>query len=347
MKKSTKIKFFIFLFFLSAVFFLNVSMKGNGTRQDIPPVVISSVVPTDVSPEVDTFQGNPIAFFDDYSWRLFIAMVWPAKAGERGLPDNTLSLDQPNTPKVFETYKSDWEIFKTDGSAPSPWNDFSTTVPCQTDPIGFNDMVLASFSKFGNLGQAGFGDLVGPLVAQNNTYVRFLTGFNQIEFQQITDQKLYVRSNLTNVTLGTGSIDVKSAWMVMNGVAHPERYYTRQAWVLDPNSGNCSKVLVGLVGLHIVQKTPSRPQWIWTSFEQVDNVPQSGAIAPFAFNDGTVTPMPGSNPILFPPPAIPPSHFNVTRTMPINPSTVTTNQQYQQALKTRNSIWQFYQLVET
>ena len=29
-----------------------------------------------------------------------------------------------------------------------------------------------------------------------------------------------------------------------------------------------------LVGLHIVYKTPSRPQWIWSTFRHVDNVPE-------------------------------------------------------------------------
>jgi hypothetical protein len=31
---------------------------------------------------------------------------------------------------------------------------------------------------------------------------------------------------------------------------------------------------VGLVGLHLIHRTPSRPQWIWSSFEHVDNVPE-------------------------------------------------------------------------
>ena len=35
----------------------------------------------------------------------------------------------------------------------------------------------------------------------------------------------------------------------------------------------CTQRTMGLVGLHIVSKTPARPQWIWSTFEQVDNVP--------------------------------------------------------------------------
>jgi len=36
----------------------------------------------------------------------------------------------------------------------------------------------------------------------------------------------------------------------------------------------CLERTLGLVGIHIVHKTTSRPQWIWTSFEHRDNVPE-------------------------------------------------------------------------
>jgi hypothetical protein len=63
--------------------------------------------------------------------------------------------------------------------------------------------------------------------------------------------------------------------------ANRSRYYSRQAWVSDPAANTCSQKTVGLVGLHIVSKTPSRSAWIWSSFEQVDNVPDVGEKPPF------------------------------------------------------------------
>jgi hypothetical protein len=120
--------------------------------------------------------------------------------------------------------------------------------------------------------------------------------------------------------------------------------------LLDPLTGQCKETNVGLVGIHIVQKTPSRPQWIWSSFEQVDNVPPAAPGAPgtFTFNDGTNTPMPVKNPYSLnqvvqsqtPPP------FNVTRVKPIHPSTQGTNNAYHAALAP-NSVWKNYQLVMT
>ena len=44
------------------------------------------------------------------------------------------------------------------------------------------------------------------------------------------------------------------------------------------------KKTLGLVGIHIGHKTAGSPQWVWSTFEQVDNVPDeskvSGTVAP-------------------------------------------------------------------
>lgn len=313
-----------------------------------PPVpsVSSSAVPADVCVP-SGFSGNPIAFFDDYSWRAFVALVWPAQNGQRGVPDPKASVGGSGT-RVFETYKSLYETFHLDGSAPTAWNQFDppNQNPCNIQE-GFNDITLASFSKFADVGQAGFGTLIGPLVAQNKTYVRFMTGFDKTEFTQIANNKWYLRANLpASLTFQTASLDVKSSWIEMDGVAHPERYYTRTAWVKDPYSGQCTQKKVGLVGLHIVQKTPSRPQWIWSTFEQVDNVPPAQPGASTTFNDGSGQAMPTANPYSVKPlPPAPPSPYNVTRIRPIHSSTQATNAAYQKLLA--GTPWQFYQLVMT
>ena len=330
------------------------------------PVINSSVVPTDVSIPAG-FPGNPIAFFDDYSWRTFIALVWPGEKNQRGVPDTTKTVDGAG-PRVFETYKSLEEVFHVDGSAPTAFNAFD---PPKYNPCGvqkaWGDLTLGSFSKFSNLDQAGFGFLVGPLISQNKNYVRFLTLYNQTEFNEILTKQWYVRANLpATLTFPFGSIDVKSSWIIMQNVRRPERFYTRPATVLDPVTGNCSTKTVGLVGLHIVQKTPSRPQWIWTTFEQVDNLfseqfvqgqgkpPFLGGFvndATFNFGPFDKTPMPSTNPyhlnrVLTPPTAAP---FNVVRVKPIHTSTQATNAAYHAALKNADSssVWQFYQLVMT
>jgi len=333
------------------------ALPGRAPAQDAPhpaPVVNSSQVPPDVSIPAGS-PGNPIAAFDDYSWRAFLAMIWPAQAGVRGAPDTTKTVDGAG-PRVFETYKSIDELFHNDGTAPTAWDQFD---PPKYNPCGmqaaWGDMALGSANKFGNLAEAGFlGTLVGPLIAQNKTYTRYLTSYNKVEFDNILQKKWYLRANLpvapAFATFDLGALDVKSAWVDMTGIANPGRFYTRVANVLDPTNGECKPLRVGLVGLHIVQKTPSRPQWIWSSFEHVDNVPPAAPGSPgtFSFNDGTATPMPPSNPITLdrtrqlptPPP------FNVARVKPIHDSTARTNDDYHGAMAS-NSIWRNYQLVMT
>jgi hypothetical protein len=322
-----------------------------------PPVTISSQLPQDVCLPANVTSGAP--FFDDFSWRSFVALVWPSKAGQRGVPDPNGVPGGSGTP-VFQTYKADWEVFQPNGAKPTEWSTYEVGAnPCPDAPTGA--FVLAAFSKYGNLGQAAQGSFVGPLVSQNVQYTRFLAAFNQVEFDEIRDLNWYLQSGLTqNITftpdaLQNNPIDIKSAWMVMTQGWDTSRFYTTTAYVLNPSDGSCTQQTVGLVGLHIVTKTPSRPQWIWSTFEQVDLIPQPGAKKPYSYNDDSGTPMPGANPIPFPPSPEPckptpayPCPFNVTRTQNINPLTITTNGNYQQALAGQGSgVWQYYKLAMT
>src|SRR5262249_19719021 len=154
----------------------------------------------------------------------------------------------------------------------------------------------------------------------------------RLEFDQILGDKLYLRSALEKapVTFKNGALDVKAAWMDMKNVSNPERYYTRPALALDPATLTCSPIIVGLVGLHIVQKTPSRPQWIWSSFEHVDNVPPALEGAQLSFNDGSGKTMPRSDPNGgFPPDDwANPKVYNVVRVKPVHTSTEMTNAGY-------------------
>ncbi len=311
----------------------------------------------------DGFTDIPVNYFDDFSWRAFLAMVWPAAANQRGVADAAKPVGAPG-PRVFETMKSLWEVFHEDGSAPaSNFQAYDGAVhnACKVTPQ-FGDLVLASFSGIDDIGQAGAGELAGPLVAQNGRYVRYQTLYNQAAFDFLVRNQYYLRANLPKVPsprpttpvmqFPDGSVVLKAAWLDMAGFPADQvkRYYTRTAMVRDPGSGACSRATVGLVGLHIVVKTPSRPQWIWTSFEQIDSVPPSrfGDPVKFTFHDGGTAKMPSDNPLslvpLEPQPAKP---FNVERPFfaKVHPKTELTNYQYQELLK--DTVWQYYGIVVT
>jgi hypothetical protein len=370
------------------------------------PSVSSSALPIDVSNQLDDCS-NGINFFDDFSWRSFIALIWPAAQGQRGVPDPAQTNFQATGPVVFGTYKTDWETFPPPESsnpprAPSPWASFAGTAnPCGSSvSIGWGDLALASYTKFGNLGLADFGAFfTGPVIssgfAQSPTqqaYLRYQASYNRTEHDQILANKWYLQSKIGNLTFCSNgatlggqpcppenSVDVKSAWMDMESVPANlrSRYYITKAWVFDPTNQQCTQRDMGLVGLHIVSKTPTRPQWIWSTFEQIDNVPTVPGATPtaniaFNLNDGKGVRMPGSDPYCEPqpgnpnvvcpgtppPPAAMPAdasqaaRFNVTRTQRIgttDDTTPATNRAYQELLAAAapNSPWQYYQLVMT
>jgi hypothetical protein len=369
------------------------------------PSISSPTPPVDVSSDVRTCS-NGINFFDDFSWRSFVALIWPAAQGQRGVPDPAKTNFPVTGPLVFETYKADWESFPPPNSpnpppAPAPWTSFAGTAnPCGSSVnIGWGDLVLASYTKFGNLGLADFGPFfVGPVIASGfshspseQTYLRFQASYNKTEFDQIRDNQWYLRSRIGNLTFcsngatisgktcpAENSIDLKSAWMDMASVPTNlwSRYYHKTAWVLDPTTNSCGRREMGLLGLHIVAKTPTRPQWIWSTFEQIDNVPPVTGATPtantaFNLNDGnSANRMPDNDPYCVqgnpnnacpgtpPPPYVMPAdaaqatRFNITRTQNIGTgpdTTPWTNSQYQKLLAEAapNSPWQYYQLVMT
>jgi hypothetical protein len=321
----------------------------------------SPVAPADVCIPVG-FNGIALEYFDDYSWRALIALVWPVSS-RRGVADAAKDLSTTG-PRVFETYKSLWEIFHADGSAPDP--NFDRYEAARHQPCGatshFGDIVIGSASGIDDIGQAGIGVLDPPIVAQNGRYVRTATFFNQIAFDHIVANRLFLRSALPEVPrprpdrpmleFPNGSIAVKTAWVDTTGLpaALVKRLYTRTALVKRAAGQGCAPVTIGLIGMHIAQKTASRPQWIWSSFEQKETVPPKWADWPGAFllHDGTTTRMPERNPFslqpLLPEPLAP---FNIVRNedAPILTRTDLMSFAYQDLLA--GTPWRYYKLVVT
>lgn len=323
--------------------------------------VSSSQVPADVCIPAN-FTDVATDYFDDYSWRAFVALVWPASADRRGTADSAKKLGDGGA-RTFETYKSLWEVFHPDGSAPTAFDayDAAANNACGAK-AGFGDLVVASATGLEEVAQFGTGEMLAPLAAQNGRYIRTQTLYNRAAYDYIVSKKLYLRSALPPiptprpaepvVQFPDGSIVAKAAWLDLTGFpeAAKARYYVRPVVVRDTNTGRCSIVSMGLLGLHIVQKTASRPQWIWSTFEQVNLVPpaRAGASVMFALHNGGADGAPSENPLALVPLAKEPvKPFNVTRSAvsPINPKTAYTNLMYERLLK--GTVWERYQLVMT
>ncbi len=118
------------------------------------------------------------------------------------------------------------------------------------------------------------------------------------------NKTLFQMPDNTDGVTGEGATELKSAWKIMctdpetcKNVDDPSRYYTETVLIytpainkvinpLDPSiipqneitqPAACEVAEVGLVGFHIAVKTFWAPQWIWPTFEHIDNVPGNTA----------------------------------------------------------------------
>jgi hypothetical protein len=321
------------------------------------------------------------ADFYAFSWKIFKFLVWPASSGQRGSPDTTRKITDTTGPRTFETLKADWETFLPDAAQPPPWNDYSSVAaPCKNHPeIKPGALVLAAFSEFGNLTEDE-PSLSNLLVAQNRTYVRYQAAYNEQVYEKIRANRLYNAATVGAIPVpgsdmpvqdsaiqSEGALTVKSAWIELPSGKQavptqidPSRFYVRDdAWLQEPKTGECRKATVGLVGLHIVNKTLSRPQWIWSTFEHVDNVPEPSGGASggsYTFHNGDfgthMTDHPEDDfripkPATAPGPGVPPRAYQVERLQKIEPAAKQANLAQKEELGRLGSVWQYYKLVMT
>lgn len=336
----------------------------------VPPtdVILSPQVPCDASfrsqdSTLDEIQRD----FDVYSWNTFIALNWP--------PDGSGQIGRNgDNPTVWETWKESNDIFLPDGAKPSPFGSPGQLPPACQGLMEPGMRVVTQIGKTPTLLEEDVQPFqTGPLVDQNGQYTRFEILVNEPMFDTIVADQLYSQQGQqayakagNSVQFGCGSngsptqvgaIMVKAAWKVLGPGDDPARFHKVDALVYTPTAASpaqqCVKSRLGLVGLHIAHKTQSAPQWIWSTFEQVDNAPQQGETPSghYNYHNAACKDCPVNEP---PPqpwdplrPGQPPSQ--VVRAIPITAATVQLNQTAAGLLKGVNpgSVWQFYELVST
>lgn len=214
--------------------------------------------------------------FDQYSWQLFIALNWPAQDGQRGTPNCS---KQPGDPgyTVWQTYKTVSEIFLPGAANPGPWNS-----PLIARSLGIiNIAALKNSSLVNSIDQAVGGWLIDQ--AGNPTY--YDISANQASYNYIVGNNFYnanVVSRANTINFPNGVIEVKSSWRVLTARDNASHYLTQFARVARFNSQGqrigVGEAYLGLVGLHIITKVNGYPQWIWSTFEQVENVPPKAKV---------------------------------------------------------------------
>jgi hypothetical protein len=261
---------------------------GTGCAGSTCPASITSAQAT-VPDNACPFAGESQSGVDVFSWNEFIAFNWPAT--QTCMPDTTKSILNVKLlnqgPVVWQTQMSSDDVFVASGQSPAPWcNGKSLAALFAKQPI---ELLHTAQTAAPPQSLAHLASVISPptdvtavggvVTDQSGRWLRYQRLTNQTEYNAIVGNKWYqlsVLNSLKTLTLPTGSIEFKSAWKILNGMEIKSgRYYTTQATVFNTPDGAKSPgpnpVTLGLVGLHIIHKTPTQGGFFWSTFEQVDN----------------------------------------------------------------------------
>lgn len=330
----------------------------------IPALQLSCYLPADMVPSPSP-SPTPTPNFnnlqrsaDIFSWQEFFALNWPASSNMRGEPDENKRISDAG-PRVWETWKEEYEVYLRNGDKPMPWND-REPVPGTCEKVIFRTQKIHDVVDATLQAAAADGTLPAKLTDQKRKLVRYEIRLNKVLFEHIVQNRLYnaeVQALAKSVNFPNGAILIKAAWREVTP-AEEKLFHTVNACVCDKSPQgkmvNCKKERMGLVGFHITQKTPSAPQWVWSTFEQIKNVPGPGATGALSFNDPTCLTCPLNKQTK------PGKPNQITRAIPIpaadpdcsQPLQAVDNVQrlnaeVQKALATAGSVFQYYSLVNT
>lgn len=272
------------------------------------PFTLRPEAPDDVAGEVDGSedQEKNREIFAEFAWKNFVALNWPALPGVRGVADADKTFDSPAENVTWGTWKSAVELFPADAEThpPSDWETYDPVVLSgKAGEDGVPQQIkidrgaeanrrklLVRHTKLADLNESGFKgveEFNRPLIAQNRTFVRYEIHFNRVHYDWVLSKRYYLRKNLPPdsgfdarvpadgaMQFPDQSIIVKAAWREVND-CEKDFFYHVQADLVDRKPGDSPHVLrsktMGLVGMHIIHKTPNHQKWVWSTFEHVSN----------------------------------------------------------------------------
>ena len=240
--------------------------------------------------------------FDFYSWRTFIALNSPSD----GTP---IEQAQANTPTLWEdmnSFKQLLDVMLPADKLPPKWPTDREGMEAERErlvPTECSDLHRQFPQRMiVKMIEESFNEpfKTGPLIDQQGHYAIFDILMNRQMFNYVMANHLNTKagqaanSNFSvdfpagqNSKGDFGAFMLKVSWKILSdSESQAKNFHTVDALVLTPPSTtrSCLKETLGLVGFHAVHKTLSRPQWIWTSFEHVKNVPDKDEVTAKKFN---------------------------------------------------------------
>ena len=258
-----------------------------------PVVSIEGLLPNDP-------LGNLQRGFDFYSWLTFIALNSPADGKTIGHGSGPGG-DAPTEWESLKNYRPLADVMLPGGAKPS-WG--TRIVPDACKRLDGPGKVILQVTE--EAWNQPFK--TGPLIDQDGNYALFDILMNEPMFDFILDNGLYSKQGQQKFNEQVdfpegvnpddkkqppspglmGAIMLKTSWRVIDPGKDKDlaaRFHTADTLIYFPGppytkaGPTCIEKTLGLVGFHVGHKTKDSPQWVWSTFEQVDNVPDDANVA--------------------------------------------------------------------
>jgi hypothetical protein len=257
--------------------------------------VVSALVSLDVVIATEAWEepqdtAEALTSPDRYAWRLFVALNWPADVAQRKA-DSAKKFGENET-TVWEAWKlssgRNDEVFLDNGADPGPWLSGTATVKRKLED--FESMPLQQAPRFKKKKlKPQFDPSTSPFGRNENH-------MNKAAYEFIRSQELYnidgqeklleasqaifdkalaedrpVDAREYKLNFPLAAKEVKTQWRPITATDKP-----RYRWVEFVDNTGAAK-LYGLTAIHITTK--DLPNWLWATFEHVDNPNRDGAEA--------------------------------------------------------------------
>jgi hypothetical protein len=287
--------------FGAAFALVHIAIGGASAQSSTAPGFACGGSPPQMVTVAPIPKYGPIDFdnrgADCAMWQTFFYLNWPALPGNRrGIPDTAAKFGGPG-PTVWETYKTNEQVFLAEGTTPPPWDpplQMTALAPDIAARIGSGSVrMLRRTSK---VSRTVIENIARNPQAQDSTFLNSLRqadgnilwdqqkrpvfyeiAMNKTQFEYIYNNHLYNASQQgtyiqkTNIILPSESIELKAAWKVMTAAEVASgRFHVVDAYLYDPL---LPPTKVGLVGLHVFMAGGDATVGLWGTFAQIDNAP--------------------------------------------------------------------------
>lgn len=255
--------------------FLGLAFLGSTVSADAQCTAPASWFPHETPRDIDFGAPGSPCEFHQWAWDAFLWLTQPTGPGRIQL------LDLP----------TDRDLFAPEEKGP-PSLDKAQLQLLARQPLVLSPRVTkrAGTTSLGGIQQAGSR---GILVDQDGRAVYYASHVNDAFYQFVRTNRLYLREEYLRWPDAVGfpvrSMELKSSWKIVDDDTNTDGYFSTTALihplVCADGGDNCvgkdvqvdtsvvQEAKVVLVGLHVVGVVEDHPEFIWSTFEHIDNAP--------------------------------------------------------------------------